>query len=65
MGVAVPIGCLVQALAVVFLVGAIIIADSYSGSYLHATAGRVTARVIDDGARGGPAVLPMVVVPLR
>jgi len=59
-----PIGCLVPiAAAVVMMVGVGVVI----GSRLGQTSGpnSVTVRVLDDGARSGPAVISTQVVPLR
>jgi len=64
-GIAVPIGCMVPlAIAAAVLVGAGVLV----GTRLQAAAAppdRVTVRVIDDGAPGGPRVLSTQVVSLR
>ena len=64
-GIAVPIGCMVPlAIAAAVLVGAGVLV----GTRLQAAAAppdRVTVRVIDDGAAGGPKVLSTQIVPLR
>ncbi len=64
-GVAVPIGCMVPlAIAAAVLVGAGVLV----GTRFQPGSGspdRVTVRVIDDGAPGGPRVLSTQVVPLR
>ncbi len=64
-GIAVPIGCMVPlAIAAAALVGAGVLV----GARLQPGSGspdRVTVRVIDDGAPGGPAVLSTQVMPLR
>ena len=64
-GLAIPIGCMVPfAIAAAVLVGAGVLV----GTRLQAAAAppdRVTVRVIDDGAPGGPAVLSTQVMPLR
>ena len=64
-GVAIPIGCMVPlAIAAAALVGAGVLV----GNHFQPGSGapdRVTVRVIDDGAPGGPRVLSTQVVPLR
>jgi hypothetical protein len=64
-GFAVPLGCMVPlAIGAAVLVGAGVLA----GTRLQAAAvppDRVTVRVLDDGAAGGPKVLSTQVVPLR
>jgi hypothetical protein len=63
-GVAIPIGCVVPlAMGVALVVGAGVLA----GSRLGQSSGpdHVVVRVIDDGARGGPAIVSTQVVPLR
>ena len=66
-GVAVPIGCMVP-LAVLLAVGLGLAAGALIGQHWQpadAPPSRVEVRVIDDGARGGPAVLATALVPLR
>ena len=63
-GVLVPVGCLVPlALAIVVLVGASVLVGTHLGA--SSAPDHVVVRVIDDGAKGGPAVLSTQVVPLR
>ena len=64
-GIAVPIGCMVPlAIAAAALVGAGVLV----GTRFQPGSGspdRVTVRVIDDGAAGGPKVVSTQIVPLR
>ncbi len=63
-GIAVPIGCLVPlAVAVAVGVGAGVVVGTRLGQ--SSTPDRVTVRVIDEGAKGGPTILATQVVPLR
>ena len=63
-GVAIPIGCMVPlAIAAAVLVGAGVLVGSYLGG--SSAPDRVTVRVIDDGAKGGPRVVSARTVPLR
>jgi len=64
-GLAIPIGCMVPlAIAAAVLMGAGVLIGM---GFQRATpsADRLTVRVIDDGAAGGPAVVSTAVVPLR
>jgi hypothetical protein len=64
-GFAVPIGCMVPlAIAAAVLVGAGVLVGTHMGQSSSAP-DRVTVRVIDDGAPGGPKVLSTQVVPLH
>jgi hypothetical protein len=65
-GVAIPIGCMVPvAISAAALVGAgVLIGVGWQRS-ATVSPDRVTVRVIDDGAAGGPAVLATQVVPLH
>ena len=63
-GVAIPIGCMVPlAIAAAMLVGAGVLVGTHLGQ--SSAPDRVTIRVIDDGATGGPQVISTQVVPLR
>jgi hypothetical protein len=63
-GVAIPIGCLAPiALAIAVLVGAGVVVGTHLGQ--ASTPDHLVVRVIDDGARGGPAVVSTQIVPLR
>ena len=65
LGVAIPIGCLVPLaamLAVAIAVGVLVGTRLQSGP---SGPRQAVVRVIDDGARGGPAVLATAIVPLR
>lgn len=65
-GVAIPIGCIVPlGIAAAVLVGAGVLVGQLSRTGTPAPSDRVTVRVIDDGAAGGPKVLSTQVVPLR
>jgi len=65
-GIAVPIGCMVPlAIAAATLVGAGVLIGQMSKASTFTPTDRVTVRVIDDGATGGPRVLSTQVVPLR
>lgn len=62
-GVAIPLGCLVPlGVAIAALVGAGYLTGTHNGT---STADHVMVRVIDDGAKGGPAVVSTQIVPLR
>jgi hypothetical protein len=61
-GVAIPIGCMVPlAIAAAVLVGAGVLVGTHMGA--SRAPDRVTVRVIDDGAAGGPRVVSTQVVP--
>jgi hypothetical protein len=63
-GVAIPIGCLAPlALAIAVLVGVGVAVGTHLGQ--SSTPDHLVVRVIDDGARGGPAVVSTQIVPLR
>jgi hypothetical protein len=63
-GVAIPIGCMVPlAIAAAVMVGAGVLAGQRMQP-AAVQADRMTVRVIDDGAAGGPSVLSTQVVPL-
>jgi hypothetical protein len=63
-GVAIPLGCLVPlALGVAMLVSVGVLAGQKLTT--PSAPDRVTVRVIDDGAAGGPKVISTQVVPLR
>jgi hypothetical protein len=65
-GVAIPIGCMVPlAIAAVVLVSAGVLVGVRSHPDTAQLPDRVTVRVIDDGAPGGPRVVSTQVVPLR
>ena len=64
-GIAIPVGCLVQlALAIAVLVGVGVVIGTVRGQSSVSSTDHVLVRVIDDGAKGGPAVLSTAVVPL-
>jgi hypothetical protein len=63
-GVAVPIGCLVPlAAAIAVLVGTGVLVGTRLGQ--SSAPSQALVRVIDDGAKGGPAVVSTQTVPLR
>ena len=65
-GIAVPIGCMVPlAIAAAALMGAGVLLGARFQRETEVPPDRVTVRVIDDGAPGGPRVLSTQVVPLR
>jgi hypothetical protein len=67
-GVAIPIGCMVPlaiAAAALVVVGVIAGGALYQRERAWSSPDRVTVRVIDDGAAGGPQVVSTQVVPLR
>jgi hypothetical protein len=65
-GVAIPIGCMVPVAiaAAALVVAGVLIGVGWQRS-ATVSPDRVTVRVIDDGAAGGPAVLATQVVPLH
>jgi len=64
--VAIPIGCMVPlAIAAAVLVGAGVLIGTRYQAGAATSPDRVTVRVIDDGAAGGPKVISTQVVPLR
>jgi hypothetical protein len=65
-GIAIPVGCMVPlAIAAAVLVAAGVLIGLRYQSDIAVPADRVTVRVIDDGAAGGPKVLSTQIVPLR
>ena len=65
-GIAVPIGCMVPlAIAAAALMGAGVLLGARFQRETEVPPDRVTVRVIDDGAPGGPQVLATQVVSLR
>ena len=65
-GIAVPIGCMVPlAIAAAALMGAGVLLGARFQRETEVPPDRVTVRVIDDGAPGGPRVLSTQVVPRR
>lgn len=64
-GVAIPVGCLVPlGMAIAVLVGAGVVIGNQLAPKPNAPQS-VVVRVIDDGAKGGPAVVSTAVVPLH
>jgi hypothetical protein len=64
-GILIPVGCLVPlAIGAALLIGAGMVIGAVLGRS-NVSSDHVVVRVIDDGAKGGPAVLSTQIVPLR